>query len=215
MGGQRSLFFAYPVLDSLNTGPFIRNLVGIAIQIAGGFFLLLGLISCFGVVNVAFKGEAKDAFGLILFALITLAGLATAAQIFWYRAAKIKAIDNSSGFVIMPIVSHLFRLTGEIYATLALVIGIGGCLAVWLSGTNPAGMLGGLGPSILMMPGSRYGGGFGDTGGGGFLSGLSLAVMGGLGGFAALILFYFLAEVSIVTASIAKDMRSLAAKVGA
>jgi len=215
MGGQRSLFFAYPILDSLNTGPFIRNLVGIAIQIAGGFFLLLGLISCFGVVNMAFKGEAKNSFGLILFALVTLAGLATAAQIFWYRAAKIKAIDNSSGFVIMPIVSHLFRLTGEIYATLALVFGIGGCLAVWLSGINPAGMLGGgFGPSILMMPGNSYGGGFGDSGGG-FLSGLSLAVMGGLGGFAALILFYFLAEVSIVTASIAKDMRSLASKVGA
>lgn len=211
---HNALFFVYPILDSLNTGPFLRNVVGTAIQIAGGFFLLMGLISCFSVLAFAFKGEAKDAFGLVLFSIVLLGGLAASAQIFWYRASKIKSIDNSSGFVIMPIVSQIFRLAGEIYATLAIGLGVGGCLAIWLSGTNPMGMLGGFGPSLpgtsLPMMRGAYGGD-----GGGFMSGLTLAAMGGLGGFAMLIVFYFLAEVSVVTASIAKDMRSLAAKVGA
>lgn len=202
-------FFLYPILDSLNSGGFIARVVATAIQIAGGFFLLTGIIAWFGVVAMAFKGEAKAAFGLILFSIMLLAGLAAIAQIFWYRAAAIKAIDNSSGFVIMPIVSQLFRMTGEIYATMAVSLGIGGCLALWLSDTNPMGMLGGFGPSLPMM------GSFSRSGEGGFMGGLTIAVMGCLGGFAMLVFFYFLAELSVVTASIAKDMRALAAKVGA
>jgi len=50
---------------------------------------------------------------------------------------------------------------------------------------------------------------------GGFMGGLTLMAMGCLGGFAMLVFFYFLAELSVVTASIARDMRALAAKVGA
>lgn len=209
---RNPMLFLYPVLDSLNSGGFIRNAVGIAIQIAGAFFLLTGLIACFGVLSIAFKGEqAKAAFGLVVFAVILLAGLAAIAQVFWYRAAAIKAIDNSSGFVIMPIVSQLFRLTGEVYATLAVCLGIGGCLAMWLADINPMGALGGFGPTLPTMMGrSAFGGGES-----GFMGGLSLAVMGCLGGFAMLVFFYFLAELSIVTASIARDMRALAAKVGA
>jgi hypothetical protein len=213
---RNPMLFLYPVLDSLNTGGFIRKVVATAIQIAGAFFLLTGLIACFGVLAGAFRGEqpAKVMFGLVLFALILLAGLAAVAQVFWYRASAIKSIDNSSGFVIMPIVSQLFRMTGEIYATLAVCIGIGGCLAMWFADINPLGMLGGFGPSLMMGPmgGSSFGGGGGS---GGFMAGLTLAVMGCLGGFAMLVVFYFLAELSVVTASIARDMRALAAKVGA
>jgi hypothetical protein len=204
---RNPLFFLYPVLDSLNSGGFIRKVVGTAIQIAGGFFLLTGLIAWFGVVSMAFKGAASAAFGVILFAMMMLVGLAAIAQIFWYRAAAIKSIDNASGFVIMPIVSQLFRMAGEVYASLAVCLGIGGCLAMWLSNTNPMGMLGGFGPSLPLM-GSSYGEG-------GFMAGLTLAVMGCIGGFAMLVFFYFLAELSVVTASIARDMRALAAKVGA
>ena len=47
------------------------------------------------------------------------------------------------------------------------------------------------------------------------MGGVSLAAFGCLGGFSILIGFYFLAELSIVFASIARDMRALAAKVGA
>lgn len=207
------ILFLYPVLDSLNTGGFIRKSVAIAIQFAGGFFLLAGLIACFGVLSISLKAE-RGAFGGFLFSVILLAGLAAVGQVFWYRAAAIRSIDNSSGFVIMPIVSHLFRLSGEVYACLAVCIGIGGCLAIWLSGASPMGMLGGFGPTLPMMGG----GGMGmmdGRGEGGFMSGLWLAAMGCLGGFGALVFFYFLAELSIVTASIARDMRALAAKVGA
>ncbi len=207
---RNPLLFLYPVLDSLNTGGFIRKVVATAIQITGAFFLLAGLIACFGVMSMAFKGEPKSAFGLILFAVILLAGLAAVAQIFWYRAAAIKAIDNSSGFVIMPIVSQLFRLTGEVYATLMVCLGVGGCLAMWFADINPMAALGGFGPSLPMMGRSSFGGGEA-----GFMGGLSLGVMGCLGGFAALVFFYFLAELSVVTASMARDMRALAAKVGA
>jgi len=196
----------YPVLDSLNSGSFIRRAISLALQIGGGFMALTCLIGLAGLLKVAF-GESLPAaatLGFLLFTLVCLGALVACLQIIWYRAKSIRDIGNGTGFVVMPIVSILFRLAGEIYATLLILLGLGGCLAIWLGQVNPLDFAGGLTPSLLRGGSST-----------GFMGGVSLAAFGCLGGFATLIAFYFLAELSIVLASIARDMRALAAKVGA
>ena len=196
----------YPVLDSLNSGSFIRRAISLALKIGGGFMALTGLIGLAGLLKIAFGASlpAAATLGFLLFTLVCLGALVACLQIIWYRSESVRDLGDGTGFVVMPIVSILFRMTGEIYATLLISLGIGGCLAIWLGQVNPLDYAGGLTPSLLRGGSST-----------GFMGGVSLAAFGCLGGFATLIAFYFLAELSIVLASIARDMRALAAKVGA
>jgi hypothetical protein len=196
----------YPVIDALNSGTFIRSAISLALKIAGGFFALSGLIALAGLLKVAFSESlpAVATLGFLLFAVICFGALAICVQIMWYRAESIGNLDNTSGFVIMPIVSILLRMVGEIYATLLVALGVGAGLAIWLGQVNPLTFFSGFTPGLLSATTST-----------GFMGGLTLAALGCLGGFAFLIAFYFLAELAIVLASIARDMRALAAKVGA
>ena len=197
--------FLYPVLDSLNSGSFIRRAISLALKIGGGFMALTGLIGLAGLLKIAFGASlpASATLGFLLFTLVCLGALAACLQILWYRAESVSNIEDSTGFVVMPIVSILFRVAGEIYATLLISLGVGGCLAIWLGQVNPLDYARGFAPSLLSGGSST-----------GFMGGVSLAAFGCLGGFATLIGFYFLAELSIVLASIARDMRVVATKAG-
>jgi len=84
---------------------------------------------------------------------------------------------------VVPILSILFRTTGETYAVLALAVGVGGCAFTWLSGMSPRSLLSGLGDFLPNMP----------AGGEGFLDGvIFLAAMAAVA-FLALVGFYALA----------------------
>ena len=83
------------------------------------------------------------ALGGILFAIIILGTTACVAQIYWYRAGSVAALEHSSGYTVIPIFSILSRAGGEAAATGLGGIGVGACIFLWLSPEGSAGRVAG------------------------------------------------------------------------
>ena len=118
-------------------------------------------------------------------------------QILMYRAKNVLELGESQ-FTVIPIFSILFRILGETYAVLGLAIGVGGCLFIWFAQFDPMYLLGALGsffPSVSSE--------------GTFVGGLLFLLYMSLALFVVLLLFYFIAEASLVVADIARSLRLL------
>lgn len=194
------LLFYYPVLRALSNGQVIQKLVIWALKI-------LSILVCIGALGgfiLILKGATQmpgaATLGGVLFAIIFLATMACVAQVYWYRAASVEQLGESP-FTVIPIVSILFRMGGEIYATLGVGLGVGAALAICITGTNPLGALGGFGSMIPSIPVE-----------GGLLGGLLILVYACVMAFLALVISYFLAEAIVVMVDIARYLRKLVEK---
>jgi len=192
------LNFFYPVLDALSDGRVIRKTVVWVLRILAVLVVLGGLYAFINILKFSFQAPAAEAtIGGLLLGLIFLAAVVCVAEILWYRSGKVDELSDTT-FTVIPIVSILFRAVGEIYATLGTAVGVGGCFFIWFAKTSPFFMLPGLGP---LMPSAPAGESF--LGGLGFLA--YLCVMS----FLLLVLFYFLAESTLLWVDIAHNMRTL------
>ncbi len=198
------LNFFYPVLDALSDGRIIRKTVIWVLRVLGVLVFAGGLLAVFALLRFAFQfaengtqGAGTLAGGL-LFALILLAGVAAITQIHFYRATSVEALGES-GYTVLSIVSILFRTAGEIYATLGVVVGVGGCLFMWLARFNPLQMLGGFG---TLLPAVRAE----NT----MVGGLFFLIYLAVSSFTFLMLSYFLAELTLVVVEIARNLRNQA-----
>jgi len=191
-----------PVLRPLEDGKVLRTLMALFLRIVGVCCALGALFLDLGLVRAAFQTpltQVTIAF-LLLAALVLAAGVASF-FIYFYRAASIASLGDSP-FTVIPIVSFLCRTAGEVYAVAMTLIGIGGCLFVWLTGQNPGGILGqfSMNPFLTEL----------ELGSGPFIGGIVTLLFALLGGFAALFFSYFLAEFVVVIADIAINVRVLA-----
>jgi hypothetical protein len=196
------IFFFRPVLDKLNDGKVIRTGVALALRILGILCLLGGFYLLIDVLKTSFSLSTEGTVGGVLFAILLLAAILAVVQILFFRATDIKSLGVSP-FTVIPIFSILFRAVGEIYATFAVAVGIGGCLFAWLSGLNPLLIMGGAGGFFPSVPG-------GNT----FLTGLLFLVALAVAAFVSLLVFYFLAESVVVLVDIASNMRLLVRQSG-
>jgi hypothetical protein len=196
------IFFFRPVLDKLNDGKVIRTGVALALRVLGTLCLLGGLYLLIDVLKTSFSLSTEGTVGGVLFAILLLAAILAVVQILFFRATDIKSLGVSP-FTVIPIFSILFRAVGEIYATFAVAVGIGGCLFAWLSGLNPLLIMGGAGGFFPSVPG-------GNT----FLTGLLFLVALAVAAFVSLLVFYFLAESVVVLVDIASNIRLLVRQSG-
>jgi hypothetical protein len=192
-----SKFFFYPVLQALGNGKIIRKSVAVGLQVLAVLSLLGGAYLLVQILKLAFQLPTDGTVGGLLFAIVFLGMILAIAQVFWYRARSVLELGESP-FTVIPIVSILFRTIGEVYATLGFSIAVGGCLFIWFSKTNPSVLLGALSGLLPSASGEAS-----------FLGGLTFLVYLSLASFVALILFYFLAESSIVLVDVAKHVRML------
>ncbi|MGD0870570.1 MAG: hypothetical protein ABSB88_13515 [Bryobacteraceae bacterium] len=192
-----SRFFFYPVLDALNDGKVIRNSLSVALKVMGVLSLLAGAYLLIEILKMVFQLPTDGTIGGLLFAVIFVATVLAIAQIFWYRAGSVAALGDSP-FTVIPIVSILLRLAGEVYATLGVSVGVGSCLFIWFATNNPLGLVPGLGGFLpSTSPGT------------GFLGGLSFLIYLSVASLMALVFFYFLAEASYVMIDVARHVRLL------
>jgi hypothetical protein len=198
-----SKFFFYPVLQALNDGKIIRKSVAAGLQVLAVLSVLGGAYLLIEILKIAFQLPNEGTIGGLLFAIIFLAAILAIGQVFWYRANSVRELGESP-FTVIPIVSILFRMIGEVYATLGLSVGVGGCLFIWFSRNNPFWLLRGLGG---ILPSASP-----ETS---FMGGVSFLVYLTLASFVALILFYFLAESSVVLVDVATHVRMLVRQGGA
>jgi len=188
------------VLGALAQGKFIRNTIAIVMQVAAVVALLAGLLAVIQILKLAFQiPSATATIGGLLVAVLLAAAVFAVAQIYLYRAQSVRDLEESP-FTIIPILSILFRTTGESYAVLAVAFGIGGCVFTWLSGMSPRMLLAGMGDFLPPMLAG---------GGQSFVDGLVFLVFMVVAAFGSLVVFYALAELVIVLVDIAINVRRL------
>ncbi len=188
--------FYRPILEALDKGNVIRTAVVFALRAFGVLTVLGGLYMLIEILKLSFQLPTQGTVGGLLFAIIFVAAIASMFQIFFYRAESVRKLGESP-FTVIPIFSLLFRTLGETYATTGVALGVGGCLFTWLSGMSPLALLSGLGAIFPTFSGST------------FLDGVLFLVWACVASFAALIIFYFLAEATVVIADIARNIKSL------
>ncbi len=186
------------VLGALERGSVIRKLVALALRVVGILIVLAGIYFLVQILKLSFQLSTQGTLGGLIYAVIFVAGIFAMLQICFYRAGSVSKLDESP-FPVMSVISILFRASGEIYAVALAAAGLGGCLFIWFSGMNPMALFSALGGFFPQA----YGGG------GTFLDGVEFLISMVLAGFASLFLLYFMAEVVLVLADIAKNVRLL------
>jgi hypothetical protein len=190
------LTFYYPVLNALSRGPIIRKAVAIGLRVIGVLIALGGLAGIITLLKLILTPNVPSEAtlgGLLLAGLITIA-LLCVVQICFYRARAIDALPNSD-YTVVPIGSITLRAIGEIVGTLGLATAVGGSVAILLSGPVGAQLLGESGlPRIFFRESSSQSS---------FVAGVSVLAYAAMMSFAAVLFFYFLAEISVVLVDIA------------
>ena len=183
-------------LSALETGKIIRAAVALLLRIESVLALVLGVYVVVQTLKLGFSLPTPGTIGSIMAAILLGGAFFAICQILLYRAASASRLGESP-FTVIPIISILFRTTGETYATLLATAGIAGCVFTWSSGISPDQLVSPFMPP-LEIPAENT-----------FLLGLFFMIVSVLMAFGILILFYFLAEAVIIIADIAKNIRSL------
>lgn len=192
------------IYGTLERGTFIRNAVVISLRVTAILLLLIGILLLVEALKLSFGlPTAQGTVGGLILSFLSAGAIAACCQVLLYRAETIGELGESS-FTVIPILSILMRAMGEIYAVCGVAIGVGGCLFIWISGESPSNFLGQISPLLPSAPS-----------GGTFLDGVILLAWTGLGSFGILLLFYFLAEVIVIAADIARNVRLLVNSRGA
>src|ERR1035437_7231632 len=198
-----------PFFHALSDGKLIRLAVAWVLRILAVLVALAGLF--WFVVFIAFGFKASESgmgtrsagilIGCVVFSLFGLAWGYLAAGVITFRARSIMEMGDSH-FTVLSIVSLLFTLNGELIFVTYSLIGVGGCLFVWLTDISPLSQLGMLGERLP----------FAASGSSGFMGGIELAILFLLLAFAGIVFFYALAELSVVLVEIALNTRGLIAQ---
>lgn len=197
-----------PFFHALSDGKIIRTTMAWVLGFLAVLMALIGLLWFIVFVGIGFKasenglGErtAGVLIGCILFALFGLAWGYLASGIFAFRANSISKLEDSH-FTVLSILSLLFRLNGELMFVTYSLLGVGGCLFVWLTNFSPFSELGMLGERLP----------FAESASSGFLGGIELAIVFLLLAFGGIVFFYALAELTVVWVEIALNTRGLRA----
>jgi hypothetical protein len=192
------LTFSVPVLTALDDGHIIRRAVSMVLRILGVLTVLAGIFAAIAILKESFRLPTEGTVGGLILAVVFAAAIAAIVQVLFYRARGIEKLEPSL-FTVIPLSGILLRTLGEIYATLSVAIGVGGCIFIWLSGFSPLrffGVVRGLFPSIATD--------------GTFLGGVFFLVNFALVGFFGLLFFHLLSESVIVLADIAIHVRMVA-----
>jgi hypothetical protein len=172
-------------------------------RVGAVLILLGGLLVVIQILKMSFQiSSAMATIGGLMVAVLLAVAFFAVAQIYLFRAQSVHDLEDSP-FTIIPIVSILFRASGEAYAVGALAFGVGGCLFTWLSGMSPTMLLPGLGGLMPPIPGLN------EMGGQSFVSGLVFLVTMIIAAFGALVAFYALSELVVVLVDIAINVRRL------
>ncbi len=195
-------------LKAMEDGRVIRKAVAVGLRVMAALVALLGVYVLVKILTASFQSLTTEdrtmgevAMGGLIFGALWVATVACVVQILRYRAASVAALGDSP-FTVIPIVSILLRTAGEIYGALGLGVGIGGCVFMWLAGSNPLDMLG---PVAELLPS----GGRQMTFWGGILFLVTLTLTSVL----VIAFSYFVAESVLVVVDIARNVRLLVATV--
>ncbi|HYV92774.1 MAG TPA: zinc ribbon domain-containing protein [Chitinophagales bacterium] len=189
---NRNIFqIIYPFLDRLSLGKTLRTIIYWLWKISVVVYGIFALYLIFKILSTV------DDFGPFLLGLVACILIVLAwwiiAQIFFYRADKVRQLPDSE-FTVIPIVAQLLRLSGELLAAVIIIVGV---VAVLIGGY--------LGIQYLdLLPYFRDA--TRSLGGNNSIVGLLLIVLlAVVYAFWCIVIFYFLAEIVSVGVTIAQN----------
>ena len=191
-------FFMKPVLQLISVGHFFRKAFAVFLQILAVIIAVAGLVSWIGLWKSVAGQDALLILGIIIFQLFFVIAVYMVVHTMFIRAGDISALPDAD-YTVIPIVSISLKLCGEIYACFSIVVAIAGGILIWFIGGNAFYFIR---KSAFFMLGPGFGG-YGSD----FLGGLMFMVGGWLIAFLVLVVFYFLAEIVVVMADIAKNTK--------
>jgi hypothetical protein len=118
------------VLDALSDGRIVRRATAAFLRTMAVGTIVMGVLGGFMTLAVTFRLGSLTGVSIGVFAgglvysvlLVTLCGVL--AELSRYRARTIDALP-SSPFTVIPVISVLLRLSGELFAALCLGFGVG------------------------------------------------------------------------------------------
>lgn len=191
----------FSVLDALQNGRTIPRLIATAFYVIGALVLIAGAVGVLATVGVTLEiasGNADVQAAGVLYAILFGATCVLIFEVFRYRARSVLQL-SPSGFTVMPVMSIVFRLLGESYAIALLAIGLGGFMLNLFGAT----FLVSRGPFSNAPLLSSWA----STTAAGFLGSIGLLAFAVLTALAVLLTAYFVAEVTVVAADIANNVR--------
>lgn len=119
---NRNIFqIIYPFLDKLSLGRTLRNIIYWLWKISAVVYGIFALYLIFQILSNA-HDFGKFLLGIIACILIVLSWWIIA-QIYFYRADKVRSLEDSD-FTVIPIIAQMLRLTGEILAAMIVIIAV-------------------------------------------------------------------------------------------
>ncbi len=188
--------FMKPVLQLISVGHFFRKAFAIFLQILAVITGIAGLAACVGIWKSMSGEDASLILGIIIFQLFFVIAVYMVVHTMFIRAGDISALPDAD-YTVIPIVSIALKLCGEIYACFSVVVAVAGGILIWFIGSNAFYFIR---KSSLFTPGFA---GYNSD----FMGGLMFIVGGWLVSFIVLVLSYFLAEVIVVLADVAKNTK--------
>ena len=192
---MKRYLFMVPVLKSLDDGTPFRRGFAMALRVITILLIIGLLITWIALWKVVFSQDGVAIFGGFIFQIFLLVGFYMVIHTYWIRAKDIESLGKSE-YTIIPIVSILLKMTGEVTAWGLFATGIGAGIFQILAGypfpgwpTNYESFHNGITSS--------------------FVSGLLVMVFGAILALFWLILFYFISEFIIMVVDIAKNTRVL------
>lgn len=196
------IFFIPRLIEYISHGSLFRRIVAGFLVAASGITALSGL--AFAVVlfiGYVDRGGLAILGGLASLPLM-LVGTYMFSHAYLVRARTVRDMPESE-YTVIPIMSILLKLAGELGLIGGVVGGVQGLLMTWFLGSSPlAGM---------MNPYGGYGY-YGMGGGEAFILGVIFLIGAIIYGFVILLVNYLLSELVVIVADIARDVRALRAK---
>ena len=196
------------VLKFIGEGTLFSDVFASIIRVIAVLLSIGALIGWIQLWKLVFQMQGAAILGGFLFQVFFVVGVYMVVHILLIRAADIRAIGKSE-FIIIPIVTILLRMLGEIYACIAVAIGVGGGVLQLFAGYSDlayraTSSIPGIGLWQALLSG-RFSGDSTSS----FVSAILLVVGGAIGAVFWLVLFYLASELVSVVVDIARNTRAI------
>ncbi|MCK4642993.1 hypothetical protein KAU32_05085 [bacterium] len=175
--------FIKATLEAFAKEDFFKKITALVIRILCGIVVIFSLVSWIKLWKVVFDMKGSDVIGGIFFQLLFIVGVYMIVHILLIRAKDISGMKKEE-FYVLPIISTVLKMLGEVHAALFVFTGWAGGIFIWISGQEAKSV-------INTLPLIKSAGRVTPD----FMGGLTFIVKLTLMGFLAIVLMYAAAEV--------------------
>ncbi len=173
--------FIKATLEAFAKENFFKKITALVIRILCGIVVIFSLVSWIKLWKVVFDMKGPDVVGGIFFQLLFIVGVYMIVHILLIRAKDISGMKKEE-FYVLPIISTVLKMLGEIHAALFVFAGWAGGIFIWITGQEAKSV-------INTLPLIKF------AGKADFMGGLTFIIKLTLMGFLAIVLMYAAAEV--------------------